>query len=268
MHNNSIRGNSWPHVIFIITIAVSVSLLLFPVSESFGQTPLNAREITKRMDLLLRGDTNYGLYEMRITDPNWTRSLRLRSWEKRTDKKSFIRILSPRKEKGVGTLRINTEMWNYLPRVERIIKIPPSMMMQSWMGSDFTNDDLVKESSIVEDYFHRVLGEEKLRGFDTYRVELLPKPDAPVVWGKIILWIKKGDYIPLRQEYYTERGDLVRVLVFSDIKELGGRIIPAHWEMHNLRKKGKRTVLRILEITFNLPIPDSVFTLRNLKKVR
>lgn len=209
-----------------------------------------------------------GTYEMTIKDPRWERTLKLKAWEMRKEKKSFIRILSPPKEKGIGTLKIGLEMWNYLPRVERIIKIPPSMMMQPWMGSDFTNDDLVKESSIVEDYLHRVIGEEKIGGFDAYRVEAVPKPDAPVVWGKILYWVRKKDFIPLKQEFYSERGELIRVMTFSEIKEMGGRVLPTYWEMVPVKKEGRMTTLRILEAEFDIPIPEEIFTLRNLKRVR
>jgi hypothetical protein len=135
---------------------------LVPLLSVLAEELIDGKEIIRRMDELIRGETGMGIYEMTIKDPRWERTLKLRVWETRKDKKTFIRILSPPKEKGIGTLKIGLEMWNYLPRVERTIKIPPSMMMQPWMGSDFTNDDLVKESSIVEDYIHRVIGKEKI----------------------------------------------------------------------------------------------------------
>ena len=229
---------------------------------------INGRAIIRKMDLLMRGDTIIGTYEMTITDPNWERTLRLTAWENRKEKKTFIRILSPPKEEGIGTLKIGFEMWNYLPKVERIIKVPPSMMMQSWMGSDFTNDDLVKESSIVEDYLHRLVGEVKLNGYEAYHVEAVPKPDAPVVWDKIHYWVRKGDYIPLRQEFYSEKGELIRVMTFSDIKKMGGRVIPTFWRMVPVKKEGKQTTLRIVDAEFNRPIDAEIFTLRNLRRVR
>ncbi len=142
------------------------------------------------------------------------------------------------------------------------------MMMQAWMGSDFTNDDLVKESSIVEDYLHRLTGEVKMDGFDAYRIEAVPKPDAPVVWDKILYWVRKGDYVPLRQEFYSERGELIRVMTFSEIKETGGRVIPTLWRMRPVKKEGKETVLRIIDVEFNKSIDEDVFTLRNLTRVR
>lgn len=252
----------------LIKLSLVIIVLTLASSPANSDEPVNARDIISEMERLLRGDTLVGSYEMTIKDPKWTRTLKLDLWEDRAGKKTFVRILSPVKEKGMGTLRIGLEMWNYLPRVERIIKIPPSMMMQSWMGSDFTNEDLVKESSIVEDYDHRLLDIVELEGHRAYRLEAVPTPDAPVVWDKIIYWIRVGDYIPLREEFYSEKGEIVRVLTFSDIREMGGRTIPTFMRMVSVKKKNKETTLRTLSVEFNVPIDDSVFTLRNLKRVK
>ncbi len=251
----------------MLLIAVSI-LPLISNRYLYAEETLTGKEIVRKVDHLLRGETSFGIYEMTITDPNWKRTLRLKVWENRKGKRTFIRILSPAKEKGIGTLKIGFEMWNYLPRVERIIKIPPSMMMQPWMGSDFTNDDLVKESSIVEDYTHRIIGEGTYNGEDVYRVEALPKPEAAVVWGKILFWVRKKDFIPLREEFYSEKGELIRVMTFSEIREMGGRVIPTFWRMKPVKKEGRETSLRILKIEFNRRLSDTIFTLRNLKMVR
>lgn len=162
------------------------------------------------MDLLLRGDSSFGAYRMTITDPDWQRTVTLNAWENRVEDKTFIEILAPAKEAGIVTLNIDYEMWNYLPRVERVVKIPPSMMFQPWMGSDFTNDDLMKASSIVTDYAHGIVAEENLAGYPAYKVELVPRPDAPVVWGRILAWVRQADSMPLRQEFFAEDGELTR----------------------------------------------------------
>jgi outer membrane lipoprotein-sorting protein len=247
---------------------LAVFFVLLPSLTVTGEEPVDGKEVIRRMDVLMRGETGKGLYEMTIKDPRWERTLKLRAWEARKGKKTFIRILSPPKEEGIGTLKIGVEMWNYLPRVERTIKIPPSMMMQPWMGSDFTNDDLVKESSIVEDYVHKVMGKEKIDGFDAYHVEAVAKPDAPVVWGKILYWVRVEDFIPLREEFYSEKGELIRVMSFSDIKEIGGRVLPTFWKMVPVKKKDRMTTFRLIEVEFDIPIPDEIFTLRNLKRIR
>jgi len=248
--------------------AVSLIVTFLLPTRIYADDQIDAKEIVRKMDRVLRGDSSQGYYRMSIVDPDWKRTLRLRAWEKRKDKKTFIRILSPPKEKGIVTLKIGFEMWNYLPRVERTIKIPPSMMMNPWMGSDFTNDDLVKASSIVKDYTHQVLSEKMMRGQMAYKIELLPIPDAPVVWGRILVWVRKSDSMPLRQEFFSERGELIRMLTFSNIKAVRGRTIPTQWEMTPMNKEGRKTTMEVLDIEIDAPIDDAIFSFRNLKKVR
>lgn len=221
------------------------------------------RDILDRVEKRLWGNSVHGRYEMSVTTPNWQRTLDLLVWIDRPDK-SLIRILSPAKEAGIGSLRIKTEMWNYLPSVERIIKIPPSMMLQPWMGSDFTNDDLVKESSILDDYTHRLLPPAQDAG-DVWLIEALPKPDAAVVWGKILYTVRRPDAMPLKQEFYNERGELIRVLSFHDIRSVGGRVMPTQWEMRPVAKPGNRTTIVIKDAVYDRPIDPEIFTQRNLR---
>lgn len=224
-------------------------------------------ELVEHVERLLWGKTNHGVSEMTVTTPSWTRTLKFRFWMDRP-RYTLIRILSPPKEEGIGSLRIQSEMWNYLPKVARIIKIPASMMLQSWMGSDFSNDDLVKESSMLEDYTHRLIGKEQLDNVPTYRVQSVPKPDAAVVWGKIVYFIRVTDRQPLKEEYYDERGELIKVMTFGDVRALGGRVIPTRWTMQPVAKPGHRTVMEIREMTFDQPIDQSFFSLANLRNPR
>ncbi|MFQ5649501.1 MAG: outer membrane lipoprotein-sorting protein [bacterium] len=226
-----------------------------------------ALTIVQKADDLMRGKTMYGQYTLTIIRPEWQRTMVFKFWSEGTEK-SFILMLAPAKDRGVTFLKIKREMWNYIPKINREIKIPPSMMLQSWMGSDFTNDDLVKESSVVTDYTHTLLGREQEAGFEAYKVELKPKPEAPVVWGRIIEWIRVADYLPLRAQYFNERGELVRTLVFSDIKEMGGRVIPAKFELIEEKKPGRRTVMLLEEAVFDKPIKKSVFTKQYLRRAR
>lgn len=251
----------------LFTFVMATGLILFTPVTSIA-ADLTAKDIIKKVDQLLRGDSAHSIMEMTIINPRWQRTLRMESWE-RGRKKTLVRILSPKKEEGVGSLKIDYQMWNYLPRVERAIKIPPSMMMSSWMGSDFTNDDLVKESSIVEDYSHELTGTVEIAGERAYRVEAIPNPGAAVVWGKLVFFVRTSDYVPLRQEYFSESGELVRYLDFSEIRKMGGRTLPTLWEMvplDNSQKKGKKTLMKLIEIEFDLPLKDNIFSLRNLKK--
>lgn len=227
----------------------------------------SAQSIVEKADQLMRGETHTGLYRMTIIRPDWQRSLEFKLWSKGTEK-SFILILEPAKERGVTFLKLSGEMWNYIPKINREIKIPPSMMMQSWMGSDFTNDDLVKESDIVKDYHHTLLGKENVRDWPAYKIELQPKPQAAVVWDRIIEWIRIEDYIPLKAEYYNERGELVRTLLFKEIQEMGGRTIPTKIELVEEKKSGHKTVMTLKQASFNEPIPPSVFTRQHLRRAR
>ena len=238
-----------------------------PVAFSVFAEELSGQEIVKRSDDLMRGDTLQGRYIMSVTTPNWQRQLELDVWTEGRDK-TFIRILSPAKEAGIGTLRIEYNMWNYLPKVERTIKIPPSLMLQPWMGSDFTNDDLVKESSIVYDYTHTIVGEENVDNDIVYRIELDPKPEAAVIWGKLIFWIRKDDFIPLREEFYSERDKLIKVLEYSQIKQMSDRVIPTLWTMNSMIKKENKTIIEIVDVEYNQPVDKSIFTLGNLKRVK
>jgi len=243
-----------------------VGAVIFLSSPSFSQE-LSAKEIIRKSDLLIRGATNRGNLEMTITTPYFKRTLKMKIWNKGL-KKSFVRIYSPAKEAGIGSLKIGNEMWNYLPAIEKIIKVPPSMMMSPWMGSDFTNDDIVKESSIVEDYEHRIVAEEAIDNFTAYKIEALPKPNAPVVWGKRFYWSRKGDFVPLREEYYDEKGKRIKVLDYKEIKPMGGRVIPTLMTMRTMGKENKTTALRIIEAQFDIPVSDNIFSLRNLQSLK
>ena len=236
-------------------------MVVVALAGAAGAQEPAAREILDRVETLLWGKTVQGEYEMTITTPRWQRTLALRAWMERP-KRSFIRILAPAKEKDIGSLRIGTEMWNYLPNVERTIKIPPSMMLQPWMGSDFTNDDLVKSSSIVDDYSHKILREEGT----AYVLELVPKPEAAVVWGKILYWVRKGDIMPLKEEFYDERSSLVRTMTFAELKPMGGRTIPTRWEIRPSDKPGNSTTIVVRSAMYDRPIDPEVFTQRNLQK--
>lgn len=241
----------------------SVMILMSAFQNSLAQ---NALDIIQKVDQKMRGDYSYQELEMKIVRPDWERSITMKSWTKGTIF-AIILITSPAKEKGQVFLKRDKEMWNWVPSIERMIKIPPSMMMQSWMGSDFTNDDLVKESSIVVDYEHTLLGEEEIDGIDCWKLQLDPKPEAPVVWGKIISWIDKS-YNQRKVEYYDEDGYLVNIMSSGDIKMMDDREIPTHLEMIPADEEGKMTVINILSAKFNDPIPESFFSQQNMQRVR
>jgi len=187
------------------------------------------------------------------------------SWWVGNDK-ALISIKSPKKEAGNKWLKIKNEMWSYLRNTETTIKIPPSMMMQSWNGSDFTNDDLVRESNLVKDYDQAIAGTDTVGGAVCWKIRLIPHAEAAVVWGRIDYWVRKADHLPARQEYYDEKGRLVRTMEFSDYTTMGGRKIPSRWIMTNNADAGHRTEFKILDVAFNVPINERIFSLRELER--
>ena len=226
---------------------------------------LNGNEIIRRAEHKLRGRTEQGRVSMTVRTPDWQRTLQMNYWAINPDR-TFIRVTAPAKEAGTATLRLGSNMWNYLPTVERVIKIPPSLMLQSWLGSDFTNDDLVRESSLEKDYDHKLAGSAVEQGDPCYRIVSTPKPDAPVVWGHLVLLVRKKDDLPRREEYYDDRGKLQKVLTFEDIRMTHGRMYPMRWKMKSVTKPGHETVLAYSDLRFDQRIPASVFTRDNLQQ--
>ncbi len=253
--------NNISKIVYLVGFILTVSF-----RTSYSQV-LTAREIVKKADDKGRGQTSQGVMTLTIIRPDWTRSITMKSWSKGTEY-SLIYITAPAKEKGQVFLKRQNDMWNWVPSIERIIKIPPSMMMQSWMGSDFTNDDLVKESSIVVDYTQKLLGKEKIRDQECYKIELIPLPDAAVTWGKVITWITVDGFNQWKAEYYDEDSSLVNVMNAYDIKKLGDREIPSRLEITPVNKNGDKTVLEMNRMVFNKPISDNFFSQQNMKSVK
>ncbi|MEA3352740.1 MAG: outer membrane lipoprotein-sorting protein [Campylobacterota bacterium] len=224
---------------------------------------ITSKEIIKKVEDNLNGDSAYMKISMSVTTKRAKRTMVMESYSKGKDK-SFIKVLYPKKDKGITFLKLDNTMWQYVPKIERIIKIPASMMLQSWMGSDFTNDDLVKESSISDDYTHKIVSKID----DLYKIELIPTEDSAVVWGKIYMNISKQYYLPTSVEYFDEDNILIRELHYKDIKKLNDRYYPTYWEMipKTEDKKGHKTTISVKEANFNIDIKESYFTKRALKR--
>ena len=245
----------------------SVLLLLYYflfLTSAFSQ---EAKDIVKKADEKAKGKTSFANITIETIRPKWSREMTVKAYTKGNDF-TLILVLSPAKEKGVVYLKRGKEVWNWIPTIERNIKMPPSMMNQSWMGTDFTNDDLVKEASILEDYHHTFLDDVTVDGRNCYQIRLLPKPKSAVVWGKVILCIDKKDFLMLHAEYYDEDGTLVNTMHSSDIKLLGGRLLPSRMEMIPADKKGNKTVLQYNSLVFDDPMDDSFFTTQHMTKVK
>lgn len=243
---------------------IFIILLVLANSAALAQ---DIKEIIRKSDEKFRGTSSEGEMTMIIERPTWSREVTMKNWSLGNEY-SLIYITAPAKEKGQVFLKREKEMWNWVPNIERMIKIPPSMMMQSWMGSDFTNDDLVRESSIVHDYTHKLLGEEIIDGYNCYKAELIPLDDAPVVWGKVIIWISKEEYYWLKSEYYDEDGLLVNTENLSEVKQMDDRKIPTRMEMIPADEPENKTIIIFRNMKFSVKIDESFFSQQNMKRVR
>ncbi len=232
-----------------------------------AQSGLSAKAIVAKADEKLRGQSSIAEIKMTIVRPSWQREMSLKSWSL-GDAYSLILVTAPARDRGTAFFKRNREIWNWQPTIDRTIKMPPSMMSQSWMGSDFTNDDLVRESSTVNDYSHKLLGSEKIDGRDCYRIELVPTEKAAVVWGKVLLWIDKQDFMQLKTEFYDEDGYLVNTMIGKDVKTLGGKLLPARLEVIPADKPNHKTIIEYSTLEFDKPIKTDFFSVQNMKRVR
>jgi len=236
---------------------VAILLLLRLVNNA---TALDIEALIREVEQQYMGASSHSLMNMQVKTEHWERSLQMEAWS--LDRDYFIiRILEPAKERGVSTLKRDREVWNYLPKVDRVIKVPPSMMGGSWMGSHITNDDLVKANHIEQDYDLKLLEETKTH----FTIECLPKPEAAIIWGKIIYRIKKDPRVPEQVDYFDEGMVLVRQIRFDDVQQVGDRTIPLRMTVLPQEKPDETTTLQYHELTFDVGLDESYFSLRNLK---
>jgi outer membrane lipoprotein-sorting protein len=244
----------------------TLALILIPML-SFGQK-LSPKEIIRTADEKFNGEkTSISLMAMTIVRPTWERTVEFKGWSSGREY-SLTLITAPAKDKGQSFLKRNNEMWSWNPTINRLIKLPPSMMSQGWMGSDYTNDDILKESSVVNDYDHEIIGEELISDRLCYKIKMVAKEDAAVIWGHQIRWIDKKDFLFLKSELYDEDGYLIRTELGKEIKSMDGRLIPTLLEIIPEEEEGQKTIVEIKEIEFNTPINDNFFSQQNMKRVR
>ncbi|MEO1713416.1 MAG: outer membrane lipoprotein-sorting protein [Bacteroidota bacterium] len=254
------KNITWLSLLFVCTIWYA------PATWANNGDP-DPKEIIRKADEKLKGRTNTSTLKMTIVRPSWQREMVMKSWAK-GDEYSLILVTSPARDKGTAFLKREQEMWNWQPTIDRTIKMPPSMMSQSWMGSDFTNDDLVKQSSIVVDYNHKLLGKETIEGRECYKLELIPLEEAAVVWGKILIWIDTQEYMQMKTEFYDEDFYLVNTMLGKEVKEMGGKLLPSVLEVIPAEEEGHKTVVEYLSLDFDADIKDSFFSIQNMKRVR
>jgi len=241
------------------------AILSFIILFSNFASAQDAKEIVKKADEKYRGKSSYSEMTMTIVRPKWSRTVSFKSCNKGLDY-SMTLVTDPVKEKGQTFMKRKNEMWSWNPKISRLIKLPPSMMSQGWMGSDFSNDDLLKESSLVVDYTHKLLGSETFAGKECYKIEMLPNDDAAVVWGKLVKWITKDGYLQLKTEYYDEDGYLIKTEKASKIKMMSGREIPTYFELIPEEEPGNKTIVVMNKIVYDISVSESFFSQQNMKK--
>lgn len=249
--------------------AVKISILI--ISAGFFDIEaqqLSALEIVRKADEKFNGEkSSMMVMTMTIIRPTWQRSVEFKNWSLEKEY-ALTLITAPAKDLGQTFLKRGNEMWSWNPSINRLIKLPPSMMSQGWMGSDYTNDDILKESSVVNDYSHEIIGSEIIAGRDCYKIKMVAKEDASVVWGHQIRWIDKKDFLGLKAELFDEDNVLVRTETGSEIKTMDGRVIQTKIELLPADDPGNRTVIEITEMKFNIPIQESFFSQQNMKNIR
>ncbi|MEO0470497.1 MAG: outer membrane lipoprotein-sorting protein [Bacteroidota bacterium] len=248
---------------YLTTILFVLMILL--IGQTMAQ---NATQILQKSEEIRRGvQSSQAQMSMTIIRPTWQRTMSLKAWSKGEDY-ALMLVTAPARDKGTATLKRDKEVWTYVPRIERPTKLPPSMMSEGWNGSDFTNEDLVREVSIVSDYTNRVLQDSTIEGRICWKIELIPNEEAAVVWGKVIMFIDQQDYLQLRSEFYDEDGYLVNILNASGIMQMGGRTFAAKLEMIPVEDEGHKTVLEYQNIIFDKKLSESFFSKANMSRVR
>lgn len=248
----------------IKTRAILTFLWLFGIGQTFCQTP---DEIIKKSEENMRGKTMRGTMTIKTVRPTWSREMSINIWLKGDDY-AMILIKSPERDKGITYLKHRKEVWNWMPVLEKTIKLPPSMMSQSWMGTDYSNDYLVKQSSLTSDFNNVLEKDSTIDSKPCWKVRLTPKENAAVVWGKVVLFIDKTDYLQLRNEYYDEEGSLINIVKASHVQNIGERNIPTVFEMTPSDKPGNKTVITYQAIVFDQAIEDSFFSTASMKQMK
>tara|TARA_B110000014_G_scaffold170541_1_gene121166 strand:+ start:94 stop:837 length:744 start_codon:yes stop_codon:yes gene_type:complete len=243
-------------------------LLIFLFFLTFNICAQDANQILKNSEQKIQGiKSSYQEMMIKIVRPKWSKEMTMKGWSIGEDYFASV-VLSPAKEKGTVFLKRENEVWNYIPSIERTIKLPPSMMMQNWMGTDFTNDDLVQRSSITDDYTNTIIGNEIIDGLDCWIIELIPNEDAAVVWGKLMMWIDKRDYMQLKTQFFDEYDEMISIMTGKAIKSFDGKKLPAIIEFVPLDKEGNKTIVERLVWKFDIDINERYFLPNYMKNLR
>jgi outer membrane lipoprotein-sorting protein len=236
------------------------------ISSLGNAASLNASKIIATGESTLRGRSTQAVLSMKIVRPDFTRELKVRAWTA-GDNRALVEILEPAKEEGVVSLRNTNQMWNYLPKTDQVVRVPTSLMLQSWMGSDFTNDDLMKASSLLRDYHHRILRTLTVHGEKVVQIECIPKPNAPVVWGKVLYWARLKDSLPVMQKFFDDGGRWVRTLTFSKFQRMDDRVVPAIIRVTKADEPKEFTIVKYQQILYDRKIESQIFDKEGIRRV-
>ena len=260
VHNGS-NGRYKRRPAFRPVFAILLILTCFPAHA------IEVDELIRHIDQLWRGETSHATMTMTVKTRRYERTMTMEAWSRGKDY-SLVTIREPIKDRGIATLKVEANIWNYLPKINRVTKVPSSMMSGSWMGSHFTNDDLVKESTYEDDYTSSITFEGERDGRLIYEITSLPKPDAAVVWGKVMMLIEQASLAPYRALYYDEEGVLIRTMTFDQHRQIEGRTIPMRLTLQPEDKPDESTVIVYQDIEFGVPLEPSFFSLQSLKQRR
>jgi hypothetical protein len=249
----------------LIVMALFVSPLAIAIEGPKPGTPEFARAVLQHVDDMYRGAQSHGVMEMEVKTRHWTRSMTIEAWSKGKEY-SLVRILEPKKDRGTATLKDNHDLFTYLNNTGRTIKISGAMMGGSWMGSHFTNDDLVHDTRLSDDYEVTQLPSDKLDGTPVYRFQLVPRPNRPIVWGKVEVLVRVSDQQPLQQTFFDEDKKPVRQLTLSNFRNIGGRTLPTELMMRPLDGSGEYTRVTWKELSFDVKLDANFFSVRNLTR--
>ncbi|NIL95267.1 MAG: outer membrane lipoprotein-sorting protein [Woeseiaceae bacterium] len=243
-----------------------LALILLMLAAPVPAQDHDATQIVRDAVNHWRGLSSDSVMTMVIHRPDWERTMTMRGWTKGDDR-SLIRVLEPKKDRGNGTLTDDNSMWTFSPKVNRVIKIPSSMMGQSWMGSDFSNKDVARADDIIDQYDHSILGIDEVDGITVYEIESVPHEDAAVVWGKEVLKIR-DDHVVTEHRFYDQDSELVKKLVSLEVGEMGGRVIALRQRMGKVESPDEWTEIQVVSVDYDIELPDSLFTLSNLRNPR
>jgi outer membrane lipoprotein-sorting protein len=241
---------------------VLAATLAAPLAGAVEPAPPDVPALLHHLDDLYRSSSSIARIEITVVNPRSTRSMRLKAWT-RGEEEVLVLVEAPAREQGSATLRVGQNLWNWLPRISRTIRVPPAMMLSSWMGTDFTNDDLVKESSLLRDFDARV--ERRSESPPGWWLRLEAKPGAVGRWARIDLLVT-DERLPVEERHYDRKGRLARTMTFDEVRTLGGRRLPARMVLVPTDAEGQRTEMRYLDVAFDVKLPDETFSLSRLER--